>query len=184
MKKFDKLDKIKMARRVALTLAALCALVMFAACKHPTNDGGSGAPEKKMVRIVKGSFEMGSTDSNADSDEQPVHTVILTKDFLMSNHEVTQDEWVAVFGAENNPSDCTGDDLPVENVNWYMAIAYCNKLSIKEGLTPCYSVKKSGSEIEWVSLKFEDIPTSIDNDWNTTVCDFTKNGYRLPTEAE
>ncbi|MBQ9238767.1 MAG: InlB B-repeat-containing protein [Treponema sp.] len=38
MKKFDKLDKIKMARRVALTLAALCALVTFAACKHSTDD--------------------------------------------------------------------------------------------------------------------------------------------------
>ena len=61
-----------------------------------------------------------------------------------------------------------------------MAIAYCNKLSIKEGFDPCYSV----NSVDFSSLQFSEIPTSNSNDWNNATCDFTKNGYRLPTEAE
>lgn len=47
------------------------------------------------------------------------------------------------------------------NVSWYQAVQFCNWLSEQEGLTPCYS--ESGPEI---------------------ICDFSANGYRLPTEAE
>jgi formylglycine-generating enzyme required for sulfatase activity len=61
----------------------------------------------------------------------------------------------------NNPSYFKGDNLPVERVNWYEAVEYCNKLSQKEGLTPAY--RGNGNDI---------------------VCDFNASGYRLPTEAE
>ena len=70
---------------------------------------------------------------------------------------------------------------PVNYVNWYAAIAYCNKLSIKEGLTPAYTV--SGIS-DWENLAYSTIPTSSDSDWNAATCDFEVNGYRLPTEAE
>ena len=84
-----------------------------------------------------------------------------------------------------NPStastDGTADDNPVNYVNWYAAIAYCNKLSVKEGLIPCYTVT---SITDWSSLEYSSIPTSRDSKWNAATCDFTKNGYRLPTEAE
>ena len=144
-----------------------------------------------MLLIPAGTFQMGSDDTNASSDEKPVHSVTLTKSFYLCDHEVTQAEWKAVFG--NNPSRFDGssgkeaadgeaqDERPVERVNWYMAIAYCNKLSLKEGLEPCYSV--SGVS-DWASLAYGDIPTSNDSDWNAATCDFAKTGYRLPTEAE
>ena len=61
----------------------------------------------------------------------------------------------------NNPSNFKGNNLPVEQVSWFDAIEYCNKLSLKEGLTPCYR----GSE-------------------DAITCDWNANGYRLPTEAE
>ncbi|MBQ9239199.1 MAG: formylglycine-generating enzyme family protein, partial [Treponema sp.] len=190
------------ALSTALTFVALCALVAFAACKHPTdNSSGGGGNEPSIipptatrvkdasdndtewVQLSSGTFRMGS------NDKENVHTVALSS-FLICDHEVTQGEWEAVFG--NNPSSFKDnpadgevqENRPVENVNWYMAIAYCNKLSIKEELAPCYSVKKSGSEVDWESLAFDSIPTSTDNNWNAAVCDFTKNGYRLPTEAE
>jgi len=54
------------------------------------------------------------------------------------------------------------DDFPMQHVTWYDAIAYCNWLSEKEGLQPCYFVNQ---------------------DFGITV-DLEKNGYRLPTEAE
>ena len=106
--------------------------------------------------VEGGTFQMGST--SGDSDEKPVHTVRVSS-FYMCDHEVTQKEYRDVMGT--NPSKFSGDNLPVERVSWYNAVEYCNKLSIKEGLTPYYTI----------------------NDDYTT-CNFNANGYRLPTEAE
>jgi formylglycine-generating enzyme required for sulfatase activity len=61
----------------------------------------------------------------------------------------------------NNPSENEGDNLPVENITWYDAVEFCNKKSELDGLEPCYSGNNEFIE-----------------------CDFSKNGYRLPTEAE
>ena len=62
-----------------------------------------------------------------------------------------------------NPSNFTGDNLPVENVTWLEAVEFCNALSKKEGRTPCYTVSGAGATVSW---------------------NRTANGYRLPTEAE
>ncbi|MBN1293186.1 MAG: formylglycine-generating enzyme family protein, partial [Candidatus Latescibacteria bacterium] len=111
--------------------------------------------EITMVSIPAGSFQMGS--NNGESDEQPVHTVTLDS-FKMSGYEITQGQYFSVIGT--NPSHFTGDDtLPVENVSWIDAALFCNRLSDKEGFDSCYN------ETSWE-------------------CDFSKNGYRLPTEAE
>jgi formylglycine-generating enzyme required for sulfatase activity len=110
-----------------------------------------------FVLVPAGTFSMGST--NGESNEKPVHQVTISKAFYMSDHEVTQKEWVEIMGS--NPSWFKGDNLPMEQVSWYDAIEYCNKRSIKEGLTPVYS--GSGNNIR---------------------CDFKASGYRLPTEAE
>ena len=77
-----------------------------------------------------------------------------------------------VPGARNNP---------VNRMTWYAAIAYCNKLSVKEGLDCAYTV--SGIT-DWENLAYSNIPTSWDSIWDTATCDFEANGYRLPTEAE
>ncbi len=100
---------------------------------------------------------MGTTDRW--ENEQPVHEVRISKSYYMGKYEVTQAEWVKVMGS--NPSRWTGDTLPVECVSWNDVIDYCNKRSTAEGLKPCYS------------------GTS-----DTISCDFSANGYRLPTEAE
>ena len=154
--------------------------------------------EEGMVRLqLKGkSFQMGADYTDANDREKPVHKVTFTRDIYMCDHEVTQKEWQAVMG--NNPSDFQGEEAdkkvadgevqenrPVEQVSWYDAIAYCNKLSIKDGLQPCYSVKVGETEVDWENLPYNNIPTSNNNAaWDAAVCDFSKNGYRLPTEAE
>ena len=149
-----------------------------------------------MVRLQlkDKSFQMGAdytgTEYDPLSNEKPLHKVTFTRDIYMCDHEVTQKEWQDVMG--NNPSyfssnpatDEEQENRPVENINWYMAIAYCNKLSIKDGLQPCYSVKVGETEVDWKNLSYGNIPTRDNTDWNATVCDFSKNGYRLPTEAE
>ena len=109
--------------------------------------------------IKGGSFEMGSPEDEPwRSADETRHTVTVS-DFYMSPYEVRQCEYAAVTG--NNPSNFSGDDLPVENVSWLDAIAFCNALSEKENLTPAYTV--NGETVTW---------------------DRSANGYRLPTEAE
>jgi formylglycine-generating enzyme required for sulfatase activity len=68
-------------------------------------------------------------------------------------------------------------------VNWYGAITYCNKLSLLEDRELCYSVKDaSENEIDWAGSVT--IPTNRNDNWDAAFCDSTKNGYRLPYEAE
>ena len=109
----------------------------------------------------------------------PTHEVTLTRDFFMCDHEVTQKEFMEVMGT--NPSYHKGNENPVESVNWYMCIAYCNKLSLKEGLSLCYSV--DGIK-DWQSVAFGNIPTKESPRWKAVSCNFDADGYRLPTEAE
>ena len=115
-----------------------------------------GGSTEGMIFVQGGTFQMGSNDG--ESDEKPIHSVTVS-DFYIGKYEVTQKEWQDIMG--NNPSNWKGDNLPVEKVSWYDAVEFCNKKSEKEGLQKCYS--GSGKNI---------------------TCDFTKNGYRLPTEAE
>jgi formylglycine-generating enzyme required for sulfatase activity len=113
--------------------------------------------QANFVRVEGGTFQMGT--ASGGNDERPVHTVTV-KSFSMGKYEVTQKEWQEVMG--NNPSSRNkAEDWPVETVSWFDAIEYCNKRSIKEGLTPAY--RGSGDNI---------------------TCDWNANGYRLPTEAE
>ena len=92
--------------------------------------------------IPAGTFQMGSPDSESDrqGDEGPVHSVTITRSFLMRQTEVTQLEWKSLMG--NNPSyfrSC-GDRCPVEGVNWYDAVYYANALSKAEGFETCYTI--------------------------------------------
>lgn len=129
-------------------------------------------------------FRMGYDDY----DNMKTHTVTLKRNFWMCDHEVTQAEYQTVMGT--NPSMYNGSDgfepadgetqseRPVENVSWYAAITYCNKRSIAEDLDPCYTV--SGVDFRGTVT----VPTIKTDAWDSATCDFTKNGYRLPTEAE
>ena len=112
-------------------------------------------------------------------DEAGIMRIVGVSRFHISDHEVTQKEFREILGI--NPSYFKGNDnLPVEQVNWYHAIAYCNKLSIKEGLEPVYDI----AGLNWKELKYANIPTAEDPRWEFIEMDLRKCGYRLPTEAE
>ena len=77
--------------------------------------------------------------------------VLKIKSFYMSDHEVTRAEYKEVIGSDPSMAkahdedghELTGDEVgknPVNGVSWYDALVYCNKLSIKESLTPCYKI--------------------------------------------
>ncbi len=150
-----------------------------------TTLGGSRTAAAAFVQMNAGAFTMG-VDQNVgyNNNESPAHRVTLTRSFYICDHEVTQKEFKAVMGTlpeKITDSGGKGDNYPVYFVNWYQAIAYCNKLSIKEGLTPCYEVSGVNN---WATLAYSSIPTTYNNTWNAVSCDWDADGYRLPTEAE
>ena len=147
-----------------------------------------------LVFVEGGNFSMGSNDG--DDDEQPIHTVKITS-FYMGKYEVTNQEVADVFthgiesgalfvdattvknnyGNKQELLDLDDDECqivysrgrlavqpgkennPVIEISWYGALVFCNLLSEIRGYDPAYDL----------------------SDWS---CDFTVNGYRLPTEAE
>jgi len=154
------------------------------------------APE--MVSVY-GPFEMGDPWGEGDDDERPVHTVNLTP-YLIGEYEVTNQEVVNVYQWADGQGyfdtvnadtvQAYGEELldiddkyschisystgafmveasdgyyrsqhPVTDIRWYGAAVYCNWLSENQGLQPCY-------------------------DTDTWECDFSKSGFRLPSEAE
>jgi sulfatase modifying factor 1 len=138
----------------------------------------SPAAAFSMIEVAGGTFTMGRNPIDPDSNEDEVRHEVTLRGFLIGNREVTQEEWMSLMKIDN-PSSFRGNDLPVNGISWYDALVYCNVRSLSEGLTPCYSIKDSVDPLKW-----KDVPVKKDGSWDKVVCDFSANGYRLPTEAE
>jgi formylglycine-generating enzyme required for sulfatase activity/uncharacterized caspase-like protein len=101
--------------------------------------GGSRAGEVRefggieMVWCPSGEFLMGSPEDEADrNDDETQHRVTLTKGFWMAKTETTQGQWESVAG--DNPSDFSGEDLPVETVSWVDVQGWLEKMNEKAPL--------------------------------------------------
>jgi len=152
--------------------------------------------KNNFVNISGSTFRMGNSDANGDADELPFHLVTVN-DFGMWKYEITNKEVATVYSwallkgkikkeggflvntegdkknlIELNDADCkivmtgnnisakTGyEDKPCVEITWFGALAFCNYMSEQEELTTSYNLRN----------------------WS---CDFSANGYRLPTEAE
>jgi len=155
----------------------------------------------QLVLLPAGRFEMGDHHdlggAEHRNDEVPVHTVSLDS-FYMGKYEITNREYCAFLNSALTRGDIyvnqglvyetRTDELccdtfqsdgysrihydgiefsiqidkeehPVVGIRWLGAAAYCNWLSTANGYTPCYDLR-------------------------TGVCDFTRNGFHLPTEAQ
>lgn len=135
--------------------------------------GGSTTPVGYGL-VPAGQFSMGDATDDGTGDEKPVHGVYL-EEFYVGQKEVTLSEWRAVYtwatqngyGFTTTGSGKSGTH-PVQSVNWYDAVKWCNAKSELSGLGPCYradgSIYRTGQ--------------------STPTCDWTASGYRLPTEAE
>jgi len=134
----------------------------------------------EMVSIPAGTFMMGSPTTEPDRSDDEIQHLVTLSAFSMSKYLVTQAQYQAVMGT--NPGNFGSGESPVERVNWYDALVFCNKLSIKEGLDPVYRIGGSTNPVDWGYP-----PSNIWNEesnWTGVVMDKNKNGYRLPTEAE
>jgi len=127
----------------------------------------------RMIFVQGGSFHPNN------------ETIISLSDFYMSNYLITQLEWQTVMEGNNNgisanPSLAFQDiNNPVDNINWYEAIVYCNRRSVLEGLQPVYFKNGISNTNVWGY-----IPNNNDEEWDSIIQDISLSGYRLPTEME
>lgn len=132
-----------------------------------------------MIHIFPGEFKFGSgkiklkSETNEDEDDEeedddededeveldetPPFIATITYSYWISKTEITQLQYQHIMN--ENPSFFRGDNRPVDQVSWNHAALFCNLLSEKCGYEKCYD------EVNWK-------------------CDYLKNGFRLPTEAE
>jgi len=94
--------------------------------KQVTFTNGAGM---KMIWLPGGSFRMGDLTGNGKSDEQPVRTVELSG-YHLGATEVSQEQWKQVMGSKS--LHFSGDDLPMERVNWEHALVFCKRLTERE----------------------------------------------------
>jgi len=151
---------MKLAVSIVL-MSSLCVLPLCSCDSRQTNDSGTSRNDSskavkgltldlgkgvtmKLALIPAGKFLMGSPpgESDRNDEEGPQHEVTISKPFYMGIHEVTQEQYKAVMGA--NPSYIKGASNPVELVIWEDAVEFCNKLSAKTGKTV-----RLPTEAEW-----------------------------------
>jgi formylglycine-generating enzyme required for sulfatase activity len=125
--------------------------------------------------IPGGTYQMGNLIGDSDITNAGTVSVTLSP-YYMAVNDTTKAQWdtVRTWAATNGYTDLAvgagkASNHPVQMVKWYDVVKWANAASEKEGLTPCYQV--SGSVVR--------TGTS-----NAVTCDWSANGYRLPTEAE
>jgi formylglycine-generating enzyme required for sulfatase activity len=115
----------------------------------------------KLSAFYLGSRELSAGEFRRFIEETGYRTSAEQAEGAFAYNE-TKDEWEFRAGADwRRPGFRQGDDHPAVNISWFDAVAYCNWLSEKEGLTPAYAI--AGEKVEW---------------------NRSANGFRLPTEAE
>lgn len=160
----------------------------FVASWKLKGEGGDEIPEGFV--LVEGTTITGEESWIPSSNVFVSGRSLTIPDLIVSDHEVTRGEYKAVMGSDPSTAsanDKDGNELegdavlnnPVNYVSWYDALVYCNKLSMLENLTPCYSIDGSTDPDDWGK-----VPTSSNSTWNAATCNYEAEGYRLPTEAE
>ena len=131
------------------------------------DDGSSPPMPENFILVEGGTFNNGTS-------------YVTVSSFYIDKYELTQAEYQAVMGSNPATDFGVGSNYPVYYVSWFNAIEYCNRRSLQEGLTPCYSYSTYGTN-----------PDGWPSGWNTSNsnhtnvnCNWSANGYRLPTEME
>ncbi|MFH1759721.1 MAG: SUMF1/EgtB/PvdO family nonheme iron enzyme, partial [bacterium] len=124
--------------------------------------GSNYKPPKGMVLVRTQPFRMGDSLGSGDPNERPLHTVMFKRHFWMDSAEVSNMMYWRYDSTHVSP---VGNDsnFPVNGITWKHAVHYCNWRSLEENLELCYD------------------DTMGTYNW---ICDYDKNGYRLPTESE
>jgi formylglycine-generating enzyme required for sulfatase activity len=186
--------------------AYLCLILAVTGVFSCTSLGSGGYGTSEEVEVFMGTMEDSKTFSvNGISfnfvpvpgtgpegfrrDMFDLNISIITNPWYMAETEVTLELFNEVMGglppgnilAIPFQEEDQGKKPVVEGFNWYMAITFCNKLSLLCGLDPVYSIWGIG---DWTDILLADIPLRQNSLWDAVTWDNTKNGFRLPTEME
>jgi formylglycine-generating enzyme required for sulfatase activity len=128
-----------------------------------------------LAPISGGTYTIGNVIGDADITDNPVRSVTLSP-YSMAVNDTTKAQWdtVRTWALTHGYTDLASGagkaaNHPVQTVTWYDVVKWANAASEKDGLTPCYSV--SGAVYRTGQV-------------DAVICDWSANGYRLPTEAE
>jgi formylglycine-generating enzyme required for sulfatase activity len=134
-----------------------CLVISLDVCQGQSSKEITNSVGMKLVRIPKGKFMMGSPMNEQGRDErESQHEVVISKDFYMGVHEVTQSQYMKVM--ESNPSFFQGrivenekeiGNHPVEQVAWIDAVAFCKRLSELPDEVKAGRVYRLPTEAEW-----------------------------------
>jgi len=134
----------------------------------PTADG--------MALIPAGEFTIGDT---LDGDSDAIPTNVYVSAFYMDVNLVSSNQWAGVHSYATNhgysfvhPGLAKAANNPVQTVDWYDAVKWCNARSQQTGLNPVY----------YTDAGFAQVYTNGEVD--AVYVNWTNSGYRLPTEAE
>ena len=139
-------------------------------CSDSLNDAYNKKSGLDMVLVPEGTFQRDGTAGNTST----------VSEFYMAKYLVTRAQFKNLTGYD--PSDTTvspKSDCPVQKVSWYETLVFCNRLSIREGLAPVYTISDSTNPDDWGT-----VPTAAGTAWDAVICNMNAGGYRLPTEME
>lgn len=146
----------------------LSGILLFAFCFSACSVSSENISSASDFKSVHGKVVTQSLRRSAVFTGQEVRI----ENFSMCSHEVTQkeyEEFCAYNGAQPKKQFGKGEDFPVYFVSFYDALVYCNRRSIKEGLSPCYKIKNSSNPDDWGSVPKTNVD---DSEWNSVECDF------------
>lgn len=197
---------------VIAAATALAALIACSGCSNSSDSGTPVAPPTPQtqqetapagfVKVAAGTASGAVTGSDVFITNRTVAIPAL----YVCDHEVTQDEYETYckYG-RTAPSETYGKGakFPAYYVSWYDAVVYCNLRSKAEGLDPVYKIGSETNPANWPNIVKEGDdesakycgPSSTNSKWDYKdtgsgdaddgiQADLSKNGYRLPTEAE
>ena len=161
----------------ALALSLSFTALSCATTKASGSDSRVNDKYVDMAYVAGGSFTMGNGDASGSA--YPAHEVSVGS-FIMSRTEVSRKLYYEVTGKyQPDPVD---ENRACDRVTWYDAVVFCNELSRKAGLTPCYTMDGK------VITSAEGLEDLVVNQGKEIACEFSYKsataGYRLPTEAE
>jgi formylglycine-generating enzyme required for sulfatase activity len=139
-----------------------------------------GPTPSGMALVPAGSFTMGDCMNDGGTNELPLHTVYVSA-FYMDVNLVSYSVWQQVYqwaASHGYSFDQAGSgkaaNHPVQTVNWYDVVKWCNARSEMDGLMPCYYTDAAQATVY----------RSGTNDLASKCVNWEASGYRLPTEAE
>jgi formylglycine-generating enzyme required for sulfatase activity len=148
--------------------------------------GTLGSPFQRVPLVEAAAFRAVRRDQGAENSP---HLVTFSRPFFMCDRHVTAQQFRQFMDdpAAEKPSDWIGHDLkvsptldcPVQGISWFDALRFCNWLSKKEGLQPCY--ERTNEKETTTIFGTEGTQTRECEVWRWNP---TANGYRLPSEAE